>query len=181
MSSQRTTGIALIVFGAILLLHQLNIFLITLAHIFALVMVLIGASMLKKSMYAPQRKGLLGGTFFTLLGLAIILFNISSRPFERPLFLGVLFSILAISNLIYFAFSGFPRSVNVFSAIFFAAVGGSMLLIHYEIIDVWQFEEVVGTYWPVALILLGFFIILDNIIQKKRMTPPEGTNDQQAH
>ncbi len=179
MSNQKSTGIALIVFGALLLLHQMDVFLITRAHLVALVMVLIGASMLKKSMDTTQHKGLLGGTFFTLFGLAIILFNLSFRPFERPLFLGVLFSILAVSNLIYFAFSGLPKSLNVFSAIFFAAVGGSMLLIHYNIIDIWQFEEVIGTYWPVALILLGFFIILDNILQKKRMSSPEGTKEQQ--
>ncbi len=177
MNSQRWIGVILILIGGLMLLHQLDLFYLTGDRLIAIISLLVGVAMLRKSIDHPERKGLLGGSFFTLFALSLFIFDFSLRPFARPLFLGDLFIVLAVSNLIYFLFSGMSKSLNIFMFFFFGAIGGTMIAVYYDLIDVWELDEVVSTYWPVVLIVIGLLIIIDGMTshRKKRLGEHKGS------
>ncbi len=184
MNNQRMTGILLLIAGFLLLAFQLDWFDFRGPTFVAFISLLIGVSMLKKATSHPERKGTLGGTFFVLFAIFLFLTDISTlvRPIPRPLLIGSIFSCLAIANLVYFLVTHWQRNLNLFMFFFFGAIGGSILMVYYQIIDVWQFEEIASTYWPVLLIILGAIILIDSMVQKqKRLKQDENKSSTTAN
>ncbi|MHB2153025.1 hypothetical protein ACX8XN_01360 [Calditrichota bacterium GD2] len=168
MSHQRFVGIILILAGGMLLVHQLGWLDLDGSAFIGILSVLIGLSFLRKALLRPDHKGVLGGTFFTLFGLALLLFSSWHGPLGRALLVGALFVSLAAANLTYFFANGMQRTFNLFMFFFFGAIGGSILMVYFGVFDVWQFEEVVSTYWPLILVALGLAILVDSALQKKK-------------
>jgi len=170
MNNQRATGIALLVAGFLLLAYQLDWFDLSGPSFLAVISLLIGLSLIRKAITNPDRRGALGGTFFLLFAIFLFLVDTSTlmRPIPRPLFIGGIFSCLAIANLVYFLVTRWQRNLNLFMFFFFGAIGGSILMVYYQIIDVWQFEEIASNYWPVLLIILGAIILIDSLVQKQK-------------
>jgi len=178
MNKQQKTGLLLIIIGGLILLNQFQIFDLSAKNIVAVTSLLLGMLLLKKSLTSPERKGLLGGSFFLIWGIMLLFFNFNSEM-GRTLFFGQLFLSLGLANLIYFLFSGVTRATNFFVFVLFAAIGGTMIAAYYGLLDVWHLEEILDTYWPVILILLGIFILIDSYRNRNRELEEE-TDDTQT-
>ena len=168
MNHQRIVGVILLIAGALLLAHQLEWFDLSGQNFIGILSLLIGLSFFKKALANPERQGVLGGTFFVLFGLAVLFMNVSTGPFKRALLVGIIFVCLAIANLAYFLATSWKRNINIFMFFFFGAIGGSVLAVYYNVIDVWQFEDLASTYWPIILIVLGAIILIDSLVQKNK-------------
>ena len=125
MNKQQKTGLLLIIIGGLILLNQFQIFDLSAKNIVAVTSLLLGMLLLKKSLTSPERKGLLGGSFFLIWGIMLLFFNFNSEM-GRTLFFGQLFLSLGLANLIYFLFSGVTRATNFFVFVLFAAIGGTI-------------------------------------------------------
>lgn len=169
MTSQRATGIALLIAGFLLLAFQLDWLSFEGPRFWGFISLLIGLAMIRKATTNPERRGALGGTFFVLFSIFLFIVDTSVRPLPRPLIVGTIFSCLAIANLVYFLVTRWKRNLNLFMFFFFGAIGTSILMVYYQIIDVWQFEEIASTYWPVILIILGAIILIDSLVQKQKL------------
>ena len=168
MSHQRNVGLILVLAGGLLLVHQLGWVDLSGQNFIAILSIIIGIAFFRKALQRSDRQGVLGGTFFTLFGFAILFLDVSTGPFTRALLVGIIFVCLAAANLAYFIAAGWQRNLNLFMFFFFGAIGASVLLVYYNVFDVWQFEELVSTYWPVTLIVLGFMILIDTVVQKRK-------------
>ncbi len=167
MNKQQKMGVILIVIGALLLLNQFQWVRLSGKNMIALFSVLLGMLMIKKAFSRPERKGLLGGSFFVIWGVLLFAFSYNAYPLGRTLFLGNLFLSIGFANLIYFIFSGNSKSINLFVFALFAGLGGSMVAAFYGKLNVWKLEEILATYWPVVLILFGAFILVDSYRNKR--------------
>lgn len=162
MNKQQRLGLVLIILGGLLLLNQFQLVRLSGKNIIALFSVLLGILMIKKAFSRPERKGLLGGSFFVIWGVLLAAFSYNAYPLGRTLFLGNLFLSLGLANLIYFIFSGVTKSIHLFTFALFTGLGGSMVAAFYGKLNVWKLEDILSTYWPVVLILFGAFILVDS-------------------
>ncbi len=183
MNQQRIVGFLLLFAGVILLIHQLGWVDLSGRHFIGALSILVGLSFYRKAMAHPQHQGVFGGTFFVTFGLALMFFDVTMGLYHRALLVGLLFSSLALANLSAFVFSNWQRNVNLFLFFFFGAIGGSILMVYFNVLDVWEFEAFASRYWPVIFIVLGFMILIDSVWQKRkrlasdedsaRPTPPQ--------
>ncbi len=173
MKNQRIIGGILILTGALILAHQLNWFDLSSHHIIGILSILIGLSFYRKASFNPERKGALGGTFFLIFGLALLFLNVPRGIYARALLVGLIFVSLAVANLVYFVVSNWKKNLNLFMFFFFMAIGIPILLVYYQVWDVWQFREIAETYWPIILIILGLIILFDSLWQKRKNFPEE--------
>lgn len=162
MNKQQRIGIILIIIGGLILLNQFQIFSLSGKNLMGITSILLGLLLLKKSFSSLKYKGLLGGSFFVIWGILLIVFTYSDQPLGHTLFFGNVFLSLGLASLIYFIFSGAGRSVHLFVFLLFASMGGTMIAAYYGKLDVWQLEDILDTYWPVILIVLGIFILVDS-------------------
>ena len=162
MNNQQRIGIILIIIGGLILLNQFQILSLSGKNLVGITSVLLGLLMIKKSFVRPKYKGLLGGSFFVIWGILLLAFKYTDQPLAHTLFFGNLFLSLGLANLIYFIFSGAGKSIHLFIFLLFASMGGTMIAAYYGKLDVWQLEDILDTYWPVILILLGVFILVDS-------------------
>ncbi len=158
MNTQQRIGILLILVGALFLLHETHLIVFSGRYTMAVLLVAIGGLLLQKAWKHPQKKGILGGSFFLFFGLALFFVDVSCRG----AFIGVLLIALGIANLINYFFSGHFKTSNLVFALLFSAVGGTMLAAVYNVFDVYEFRDVVETYWPIVLIIMGLGLVADS-------------------
>ncbi len=158
MNTQQRIGILFILVGALLLLHETHLIVFSGAYALAVLLVAIGGLLLQKAWKHPQKKGILGGSFFLLFGLALFFVDVSCRG----AFMGVLLVALGLANLINYFFSGRFKTSNLVFALLFSAIGGTMLAAAYNLVDVYKFRDVAETYWPVVLIIMGLGLVADS-------------------
>ncbi len=179
MNAQKRLGIVLIILGILILLDQLQVFSVSAKHFVAFSSVLLGGLLIKKALKRPKRGGLLAGSFFLIWGAFFFFLNCYACPKGRILFWGQFFLSLGLANLIYFLFSGVTKSLNLFAFVLYAAIGGTMLGAFYGKLDIWRLENLLNTYWPVILILLGLFILVDSYWNNRHNSQAEISTDSE--
>lgn len=175
MNRQTWPALLLIAVGIILLLDQMDLVYFSQRDIFTYGFIAIGVVLLINAFGRPDRKGILGGTFFLSYGL--ILTAMRSNVFLRDDEFGVatFFLALALGNLVYFLFKT-ERWGNFAWGIVFGLFGGAMLLSYYNYYPSWLIYDQIDRYWPVALIVIGASIVIKGMRRKSNVAAHHQTN-----
>ena len=166
MNKQVWPAIILIVIGVLLILYQTDLLDFSTADIISYGLVLIGGLLIVKSLNRPDRRGILGGVFFSLFGITMILMREHSLPRNDEFGFAAFFIALALANFAYLPFKK-DKSTNVIWGIIFAVVGGLLLWAHYGYFPSWYIYEQLTLYWPVILIVLGLVMIVKAYIRSR--------------
>ena len=158
---------ALIVLGALLLLHQFDIVWMSKANLMIAAFLFLGAILLVRGYDHPQKRGILGGSFFLLLGLMFLFMRLNVLPTEDMLGAGLIFIALGLANLIFF-FITRTRVANVNWAIIFLFIGAPFLIVHYNYMPDWELIDYFRTYWPVLLILIGALLLIESFVKRAK-------------
>ncbi len=178
MNTQQRVGVLLILVGALFLLHETHLIVFSGRYAMAVLLVAIGALLLQKAWKHPEKKGILGSSFFLLFGLALFFVDVSCRG----AFIGVLLIALGMANLINYFFSSHAKTSNLVFALLFSAIGGTMLAAVYNWFDVYEFRDAIETYWPIVLIIMGLGLLADSYRGRResrkedRVEPPADTS-----
>ncbi len=123
--------------------------------------------MLRKAFDNPAKDGLLGGSFFMLFAVILILLDIGVFPYYDYLIIGLIFMAFATANFIYY---GFTRKTfnNVTFGIIFAVAGIPFIIMYYQSLSWWDIWDGFYTYWPILLITAGIGFLVDGIVKKAK-------------
>jgi len=161
-------GIALIVFGAAILLRKFHFIELEYWSIFWPLLILLGLVIAGRGFSSNSHGRVFWGTVLFLFSLYFLLrsgdFNVASGFLFPPsvfLIIGLGFLMLFVNN---------PREwYFLLLALFFGGIGSLLLLVNYGYLYYWDVWELVRTYWPVALILVGVALLLR---KRPRSIPP---------
>jgi len=167
MHRSNITAWVFILLGLLLLLNQFDILFFNRFNVALLGSILLGALLLNKGLHHPFRKGILGGSFFLLFALILILMKLGYIPINDLLGSGLVLIMLGLANIIYF-FSFHQRVANIVFALLFSLLGLPFILGYYETLPGWMLEDYFFTYWPVVLILVGAGILLGGSHRKQQ-------------
>ena len=159
--------VLLIAIGTALLLNQFNLVEFTRPYIFIALFTFIGLALIHKAFMLPTRKGLLGGSFFLLLAIAMTLMDMGYLPIYDNFVVPVIFVDLGLANIIFYIFTRKSFSNITFGLIFIAAAA-PFLVMHYTTITYWEIADVFSTYWPVLIITAGFGFLIDGMLKKAK-------------
>jgi len=159
-------GLILIIIGAILLLHKLDIFNVGWYEIYPLILMGIGILFFTSIIGKNQKGAVFPGTILFLLGMFYFLRNYEIIPYYYMREVWPVF--LLILGLAFFAiFLTKPDDWGVLiPAAVFVLLGVSFLLREFHIIS-WNAWDVVGDYWPIILIIIGAGVILGSLRKKQ--------------
>ncbi len=159
----------LIAFGLFLILNQFNVIYFSRLNIFITVSTFFGIVLLNKGFSHPMKKGILGGSFFMLFAVILVLMHFDFLPINDQIGTGLIFILLGLANIIYFL--AYPKkTANIIFAILFLLFGLPFLLTHYDILSSWMIKDYFMTYWPVLLILIGLGLLIDGMLKRKQKT-----------
>lgn len=144
----------LIGFGFFYLLRSIDFPLFQPYYSWATLSIILGLAFLLQSRFGGQADFLLPGVFFTGYGLhQYIAGKLAYWPGEQV----VIFLLFGLGFLLIYLKKGVGKGAGILFIII------SALLIFYEkILDflgISNYAETVSTYWPVALILIGLYIL----------------------
>ena len=151
-------GLILIIIGSILLLYKLDIFDFGWYQIYPVVMMGLGILFFTSIAGKNQKGAVFPGTILFLLGLFFFLRNYEIVPYDYVRHVGPV--VLIIVGLAFFAV--FLTKPSDWGALIPSAVlvviGSSLLLRKFHVIY-WNVWDVITTYWPILLIVIGAGII----------------------
>lgn len=161
-------GIVLIVIGALILFHKLDIFHFYWSDIYPIVFLLLGIWFFI-GVFAKGQKGLaFPGTLFLLLGLFFLLRN---NYFHYRLYFDdfwpIFLIIFGLAFVVQFIFNIKDWGLLIPGGIFLF-LGFGFLARTMDWYIPFEFEYYIGKYWPVALILIGIAIIVSSIKKKEK-------------
>lgn len=158
-----------IIIGVLLLLNQFDLLFFDRFTIVFAGSVLFGVLLLNKSYKHPLKKGILGGTFFILFAVILLLMRFNFLPVNDKVGTGLIFVLLGFSNIIYFLF--YPKkTANIIYALLFLLLSAPLFLDYYSVMPGWMLEHYFATYWPVFLILIGLGLLLEGLRRRKPKT-----------
>jgi len=148
----------LIGLGIYLLLDQLNLIHLSGRDLLTYGFILLGIILFFNGVSRPDKKGVLGGTFFLAFGLILTLMRSQVLVRDDTFGFATFFLSLALGNLMYFVFKP-ERWINFTWGLIFGAVGGLLLLAYYNYYPDWYIYDQLDKYWPLALIAIGVTIL----------------------
>ena len=161
-------GVVLIIIGALILIHKLDIYHLYWRDIYPIVFVALGVWFFI-GVFAKKQKGLaFPGTLFLLLGLFFLLRN---NYFHYSLYMDefwpIFLLIFGFAFIVQFFFNPKDWGLLIPGGIFlFLGFGFFARTMHWYI--PFEFEYYIGKYWPVVLILVGIAIIVSSLRKKKK-------------
>jgi hypothetical protein len=166
MKKQYWPAILLIVIGCLLILYQTDVIDFSIADVLSYGFVLIGVIFLLNSLKRTDKRGILGGVFFTVFGTMMILMREYMLPRDDEFGFAAFFIALALGNFAYLPFKK-DKMTNLIAGIIFAALGAILLWAYFGYYPTWYIYEQIQTYWPVILIVIGGAIIIKGFIRKR--------------
>ncbi|HUL42867.1 MAG TPA: DUF5668 domain-containing protein [Bacteroidota bacterium] len=161
-------GIALIVFGAAILLRKFHFIELEYWSIFWPLLMLMGLVIAGRGFSANRHGKIFWGTVLFLFSLFFLLragdiMDVSAYLFPPSVFLiiGLAFLMLFLNNVREWYF--------LLLASVFGGIGSLLLLANYGYLYYWDVWELLRTYWPVVLIFLGVGLLLK---RRPRSVPP---------
>ncbi len=166
MSKHYWPAIILILIGVLLILYQTDLLDFSTADVISYGFVLIGVIFLVNSRNRTDKKGILGGVFFTLFGITMILMREYTLPRDDEFGFAAFFLALALGNFAYLPFKK-DKTTNLIWGIVFGAFGGILLWVYYGYYPSWYIYEQIEMYWPVILIVIGASMIIKAYVRKR--------------
>ncbi len=167
MKSHTIAGWALILLGAILLINQFEWLEFDRFFVVLLISIVLAALYFQRAQIHPRKKGIIGGSFFTLFAILIILMKIGVFPISDSFGFGMLAIALGISNLIYYLMTRI-RLGNAVAGLIFILLGLPPVFSYYGYFSAWDLADLYSTYWPLLLILIGGGILIDQSRKRAR-------------
>ncbi|MBI3194529.1 MAG: hypothetical protein HYZ34_08710 [Ignavibacteriae bacterium] len=159
-------GIALIVFGALLLLIKTDILDIDFSQVIWAGVMVLGLGIVVQGFSRDKRGKVFWGTVLFLYSLYFFLHEFEFIEYYHHIFLpssliifGIAFFMLFISNVREWAL--------IIPSVFFIGIGGAFLLSEFGYVDCDEVWNTMWSYWPVLLIAVGLGILI------KRRTPTQ--------
>lgn len=159
--------VTLITIGILLLIDQFNLLEFSRSYYFIFGFSLLGIFLLRKAFLNPTRKGLLGGSFFIMLALLLLMMDFGYIPVYDELIFPMLLIPLGLANLVHYSFTR-TNFTNVTFGIIFIIAGLPFLIFHFGSIPYWEISDTISTYWPVLLITAGLGFLIEGIIKKAK-------------
>ena len=166
MNKQYWPAILLILIGVLLILYQTDLLDFSIADVISYGFVLIGVILLANSLKRTDKRGILGGVFFTLFGITMILMREHTLPRDDEFGFAAFFLALALGNFVYLPFKK-DKTTNLIWGIVFGALGGLLLWVYYGYYPSWYIYEQIEMYWPVILIVMGASMIIKAYVRKR--------------
>ncbi len=159
--------ITLILIGTLLLLNQFHLIGFSRPYFFIVGFSILGAILTRKAFLTDTRKGLLGGSFFIMLAIALLVMDLGYIPMYDNLIFPMLLFPLGLANLIYYSFTR-NNFTNVTFGIIFILAGLPFLIFHFGSISYWEISDTISTYWPVLLITAGLGFLVEGMLKKAK-------------
>lgn len=166
MNKQYWPAIILISIGTVLILYQTDLIDFSTADVISYGFVLIGIVLFVNSLNRSDKKGFLGGVFFTVFGTTMILMREYVLPRNDEFGFAAFFLSLALANVAYLPFKK-DKTSNIIWGCVFAALGGILLWVYYGYYPSWYIYEQIEMYWPIILIVLGAAMIIKAYVKKR--------------
>ncbi len=166
MNKHYWPAIMLILIGVLLILYQTDLLDFSTADVISYGFVLIGVILLANSINRTDKRGILGGVFFTLFGITMILMREYTLPRDDEFGFAAFFIALALGNFAYLPFKK-DKTTNLIWGIVFGALGGLLLWVYYGYYPSWYIYEQIEKYWPVILIVIGASLIIKAYVRKR--------------
>ena len=166
MNKQYWPAIILILIGVLLILYQTDLLDFSTADVLSYGFILIGGIFLVNSLNRTDKRGILGGVFFTLFGITMILMREYILPRDDEFGFAAFFLALALGNFAYLPFKK-DKTTNLIWGIVFGALGGLLLWVYYGYYPSWYIYEQIEMYWPVILIVIGASMIIKAYVRKR--------------
>ncbi len=167
MQKQYWPAIILITIGSILLLHQMDLLDFSKADFISYGFLLIGIILLVNGLSRTNKKGLLGGVFFSSFGLSMVLMRERFFPRDDEFGFAAFFLALALANFVYMPF-GKDKTNNLTWGIIFGVIGGFLLWTYFGYYPTWYIYDMIETYWPLILIVVGVSMIIKAYTKKRQ-------------
>jgi len=159
--------VALIVIGTLLLLNQFDLLYLSRPYLFIIAFTVIGLILMRKALISPTRKGMLGGSFFLLMAVIVLLLDIGYIPFYDEVIVASILIALGTANLVYYLFSR-KSFTNVTFGLIFIAAGMPFLIVYFGSVSYWEMADAFSKYWPVLLITAGLGFLADGMFRKAK-------------
>ena len=161
-------GIALILFGAALLLHKLHIVQIGFWNIFFGFMILLGLGGVIRGFTENLRGKVFWSSVLFLYGVFFLLRSIDRFDISYDLFFPASFLVFGIAFLMMFL-NNFRDWHLLVPAVFFCGIGTAFLLSELGYLYYWDVWDMVHRYWPIVIIALGLALMLR---RRPQLPPP---------
>jgi len=129
MNKQYWPAIILIVIGVLLILYQTDLLDFSAADVISYGFIILGLIFLINSLNRTDKKGILGGVFFTLFGIAMVLMREHTLPRDDEFGFAAFFIALALGNVAYLPFKK-DKTTNIIWGIVFGTLGGLWLWVY---------------------------------------------------
>jgi hypothetical protein len=160
-------GVALILFGAALLMNKLNYVHFGFWNIFYVFLMLIGLAGVIRGFSENLKGKIFWSSVLFLYGVFFSLRNIDRYEFGYHLFLPASFLIFGIAFFMMFL-NNFRDWHLLIPTFFLSGIGVAFLLSELGYIYYWDVWEMLHTYWPVVVILIGLALM----IRRRPQIPP---------
>jgi hypothetical protein len=168
MKKQYWPAFLLILAGVLLLLYQMDLFYFSRADLFSYGLTFVGIILLANSFNRPNRKGIFGGVFFTSFGVSMIFMREYIFPRDDEFGFAAFFLALALANFATIPFKT-EKTTNLVWGVIFGAVGGALLWASLGYVPTWYIYELLETYWPVILIMIGAGVIYKSYYRSRKL------------
>jgi hypothetical protein len=170
---QRTPwlGIALIIVGSLLLLDRAHVI-----HVYAWgvvwpVLMLAGAMGVIRGFSAARHGKIFWGTVLFLYSLFFFLKSIDVFDIEAAMFVPASFFAFGSAFLMLFV-NDFRQWPFLIPGSIFIAIGALIILAEYDYMSFWDVRDLLHTYWPLILIVLGLTTLLRRRTPRTEAPPP---------
>jgi hypothetical protein len=166
MDKRNVSAWGLIIFGSVLLLMQLDIITPSRSAVVILFSIFTGIMLFYKGLSHAENKGILGGSFFLLFAFTLSLMKWNWLPSDDQFGISLIILDLAAANFIFYLFRRENMSNLIFGFILLA-VGTVVLIDFYDVMPLWMLVDLMQTYWPVVLIIIGIIILSTTALNKR--------------
>jgi hypothetical protein len=150
---------ALIVLGALLLLHQLDLISFGFGPVFWSLVMVLGITRVVQGFSRGRSWRIFFGSALFLYGLLFLLGSSDYADVHVRMFLPATFLIAGIGLLMVFLNNHHEWELLV-PAAFLCGIGGALVLSELGYLDSYEVWETLRMYWPVGLVLAGVALIL---------------------
>ena len=169
MDKRKLSAWGLIALGVVLLGMQLEILTPSRSTVVILISAFIGVMLLYKGLNHAKHKGILGGSFFLLTALTLLLMKTEIITPDDQLRAALIIINLAAANFIYYLFQREYVS-NIIAGFIFLIVGVVIFINYYDVLPLWLTVDLLQRYWPVVLIVIGAILLSKATLNNKKKT-----------
>ena len=152
-------GIALVIFGGVILLHKLNVIEFEFSQIFWPLVALYGFLKVGSGFSRNKKGRIFWGTILFLYSVYFFLRSFDTVELHPHILVPASFLVVGIGFFMMYL-DNFRDWYLLIPSLLLCGTGGAFVLADYGYIYSWDVWDAFHLYWPIGLILIGIAIIL---------------------